>query len=162
MDITTPVIIAWHNEISRMVGDFRALNNYTKADYYPIPRIDHSLHNLSKSNYITTMDILKGFHQIVISENSRKFLRITCHLGVSEYSRIPFGIKNAPSHFQRMMDSILGTFIRQGWMMVYIDDIFVYSNTWSEHLEKIRLVLEKIASSGLKISIQKCILDMEN
>ena len=61
VEITTPVIIAWHNEKSRIVGDFRALNNYTKADNYPIPRIDHSLHNLSKSKYITTMDVLKGF-----------------------------------------------------------------------------------------------------
>ncbi|KAI7934561.1 hypothetical protein MJO28_016988 [Puccinia striiformis f. sp. tritici] len=59
VDITTPVIIAWHNDKSRMVGDFRCLNNYTKADYYPIPRIDHSLHNLSKAKYITAMDVLK-------------------------------------------------------------------------------------------------------
>lgn len=112
VEITTPVIIAWHNDKSRMVGDFRALNNYTKADNYPIPRIDHSLHNLSKAKYITCMDVLKGFHQIPIELNSRQFMRIICHLVVFEYLRMPFGIKNAPSHFQRMMDSIFGSFIR--------------------------------------------------
>jgi hypothetical protein len=53
--IATPLIIAWHNEKSRMAGDFRALNNYTKADNYPIPRIDHSLHNLSKEKCVTTI-----------------------------------------------------------------------------------------------------------
>ena len=84
VEITSPVIIAWHNENSRMVGDFRALNNYTKADNYPIPRIDHSLHNLSKAKYITCMDVLKGFHQIPIEPESRKFMRIICHLGVYE------------------------------------------------------------------------------
>jgi hypothetical protein len=96
-----------------MVGDFRALNNYTRPDYYPIPRIDHSLHNLSKAKYITTMDVLKGFHQIPIDPDSRNFLRIICHLVIYEYLRMPFGIKNPPSHFQRMMDSIFGAFIRQ-------------------------------------------------
>ena len=156
VEITTPVIIAWHNDKSRMVGDFRALNNYTKADYYPIPRIDHSLHNLSKAKYITTMDILKGFHQIPISLESRKFMRIICHLGVFEYLRMPFGIKNAPSHFQRMMDSIFGSYIRQGWMMVYIDDIIIYSDDWETHISKINMILKTTISSGLKISIKKC------
>ncbi|KAI7935554.1 hypothetical protein MJO28_016425 [Puccinia striiformis f. sp. tritici] len=156
VEITTPVIIAWHNEKSRMVGDFRALNNYTKADNYPIPRIDHSLHNLSKAKYITTMDVLKGFHQIPIEPNSRQFMRIICHLGVYEYLRMPFGIKNAPSHFQRMMDTIFGTYIRQSWMMIYIDDIIIYSDDWDTHLEKITTVLKTAVEAGLKMSIKKC------
>ncbi|POW23151.1 hypothetical protein PSHT_00455 [Puccinia striiformis] len=156
VEITTPVIIAWHNEKSRMVGDFRALNNYTKADNYPIPRIDHSLHNLSKAKYITTMDVLKGFHQIPIEPNSRQFMRIICHLGVYEYLRMPFGIKNAPSHFQRMMDTIFGTYIRQSWMMIYIDDIIIYSDDWDTHLEKVTTVLKTAVEAGLKMSIKKC------
>ncbi|KAI7938882.1 hypothetical protein MJO28_014461 [Puccinia striiformis f. sp. tritici] len=156
VDITTPVIIAWHNDKSRMVGDFRCLNNYTKADYYPIPRIDHSLHNLSKAKYITAMDVLKGFHQIPIHPESRKFMRIICHLGIYEYLRMPFGIKNAPSHFQRMMDSVFGSFIRQGWMMVYIDDILIYSDDWDTHVEKIKTVLTTATATGLKMSIKKC------
>jgi len=156
VEVTTPVIIAWHNDKSRMVGDFRALNNYTRPDYYPIPRIDHSLHNLSKAKYITTMDVLKGFHQIPIAPDSRQFLRIICHLGIYEYLRMPFGIKNAPSHFQRMMDSIFGSFIRQNWMMVYIDDIIIYSDEWDVHLEKINTVLSTSIKAGLKMSIKKC------
>ncbi|KAI7959262.1 hypothetical protein MJO28_003053 [Puccinia striiformis f. sp. tritici] len=156
VDITIPVIIAWHNDKSRMVGDFRCLNNYTKADYYPIPRIDHSLHNLSKAKYITAMDVLKGFHQIPIHPESRKFMRIICHLGIYEYLRMPFGIKNAPSHFQRMMDSVFGSFIRQGWMMVYIDDILIYSDDWDTHVEKIKTVLTTATATGLKMSIKKC------
>jgi len=74
------------------------------------------------------MDILKGFHQIPIEAESRKYLRIICHLVIYEYIRMTFGIENAPSHFQRIMDSIFGTFICQGWMMVYIDDLMIYSN----------------------------------
>jgi hypothetical protein len=95
VEITTPVMIAWHNDNSRMVGDFRALNNSTKPDYYPIPRIDHSLHNLSKAKYITTMDVLKGFHQIPIDPDSRQYLRIICHLGIYEYTTGRFS-RNSP------------------------------------------------------------------
>ena len=92
MEITTPVIIAWHNDKSRMVGDFRALNNYTVPDRYPIPRIAETLTNIAKARYITSMDALKGFHQNRVSERARKYLRIITHKGVYEYLRMPFGI----------------------------------------------------------------------
>ncbi|MBW0542564.1 hypothetical protein O181_082279 [Austropuccinia psidii MF-1] len=63
VEITTPVIVAWHNGKYRMVGDFRALNTYTVTDRYPIPKIQISLMQISKAVYITTMDALKGFNQ---------------------------------------------------------------------------------------------------
>ncbi|MBW0564267.1 hypothetical protein O181_103982 [Austropuccinia psidii MF-1] len=63
VEITTPVLITWHDGKSRLFGDFRALNNYTKAERYPIPRITHALEKLAKAKYITKMDCMKGFHQ---------------------------------------------------------------------------------------------------
>ncbi|MBW0548610.1 hypothetical protein O181_088325 [Austropuccinia psidii MF-1] len=63
VEITTPVLITWHDGQSRLCGDFRALNNYTKADRYSIPRIPHALDKLAKAKYITKMDCMKGFHQ---------------------------------------------------------------------------------------------------
>ncbi|MBW0473898.1 hypothetical protein O181_013613 [Austropuccinia psidii MF-1] len=63
VEITTPVLINWHYGKSRLCGDFRALNNYTKADRYPIPRIPHALEKLAKAKYITKMDCIEGFHQ---------------------------------------------------------------------------------------------------
>ncbi|MBW0513676.1 hypothetical protein O181_053391 [Austropuccinia psidii MF-1] len=106
VEITTPVIVAWHNGKSRMVGDFRVLNTYTVPDRYPIPKIKISLTKISQAVYISTMDSLKGFHQNVVTPRARKYLRIIVHCGVNEYLRIPFGIKNAPSHFQKMMNEI--------------------------------------------------------
>ncbi|MBW0492570.1 hypothetical protein O181_032285 [Austropuccinia psidii MF-1] len=99
VEITNPVLINWHDGKSRLCGDFRALNNYTKADRYPIPRISHALENLAKAKYITKMDFMKGFHQNRIEPNSMKSPRVICHMGIYEYTRIPFGIKNAPDHF---------------------------------------------------------------
>ena len=64
-----------------------------------------------------------------------KLLRIICHMGIYEYTRVPFGIKNAPAHFQRMMDTIFQEEIMEGWMVVYIDDIIIYSDTWEDHVQ---------------------------
>ncbi|MBW0470747.1 hypothetical protein O181_010462 [Austropuccinia psidii MF-1] len=66
--ITTPFLITWHDGKSRLCGDFRALNNYTKADRYPIPRIPHSLEKLAKAKYITKMDCMKGFTRMELKK----------------------------------------------------------------------------------------------
>ncbi|MBW0582253.1 hypothetical protein O181_121968 [Austropuccinia psidii MF-1] len=84
VEVTTPVIIAWHNDKSRMVGDFRALNTYTVPDRHPIPRIQESLTQLSKSKYIALMDALKGFNQNVLTPKAKKLLRIITHCGIYE------------------------------------------------------------------------------
>ncbi|MBW0582024.1 hypothetical protein O181_121739 [Austropuccinia psidii MF-1] len=98
-EITTPVIVACHNEKSRTVGDFRALNTYTVPGRYPIPKIQISLTEISQAVYIATMDALEGFHQNLVTPRAREYLRIIVHCGVYEYLTMPFGIKNAPSHF---------------------------------------------------------------
>ncbi|MBW0556680.1 hypothetical protein O181_096395 [Austropuccinia psidii MF-1] len=106
VEVTTSVIITWHNDKSRMVCDFRGLNTYTIPDRYPIHRLHETLTQLSKARFITSMDALKGFHQNVLTPHARKLLRIIAHCGIYEYLRMPFGIKNAPSHYQRMMNTI--------------------------------------------------------
>ncbi|MBW0539866.1 hypothetical protein O181_079581 [Austropuccinia psidii MF-1] len=106
VEFTKPVIIAWHNGKSRMVGDFRALNTYTIPDRYPIPRIHETFTQSSQAKFITAMDSLKGFHQNVLTENAKRLLRIIVHCGIFEYLKMPFGIKNAASQYQRMMNTI--------------------------------------------------------
>ncbi|MBW0487492.1 hypothetical protein O181_027207 [Austropuccinia psidii MF-1] len=114
VEITTPALITWNDGKYRLCGDFRALNNYTKADRYPIPRIPCSLEKLEKAKYITKMDFIKGFHQNGVKPNSMKLLRLICHMGTYEYTRIPFGIKNSQAHFQRMMNTIFQEEILEG------------------------------------------------
>ncbi|MBW0549658.1 hypothetical protein O181_089373 [Austropuccinia psidii MF-1] len=77
-------------------------------------------------------------------------------MGIYEYTRMPFGIKNAPAHFKRMMDTIFQDEILEGWMVVYIDDIIICSETWEDHVQYIYRVLSKCTPINLKISIKKC------
>ncbi|MBW0535144.1 hypothetical protein O181_074859 [Austropuccinia psidii MF-1] len=141
LEITTPVLISWNDGKFRLCGDFRALNNYTTADRYPIPRIPHALDKLAKAKYLTKMDFMNGFHQNGVKPNSMKLLRIICHMGIYEYTRMAFGIKNAPAHFQSMMDTIFEEEILEGWMAVYIYDIIIYAETLEDHVQYIDRVL---------------------
>ncbi|MBW0563402.1 hypothetical protein O181_103117 [Austropuccinia psidii MF-1] len=77
-------------------------------------------------------------------------------MGIYEYTRMPFGIKNAPAHFQRMMDTIFQEETLEGLMVVYIDDIIIYSETWKDHVQYIDRVLSKCTPINLKISLKKC------
>ncbi|MBW0514162.1 hypothetical protein O181_053877 [Austropuccinia psidii MF-1] len=154
--ITTSVLITLNDGKYRLCLDLRALDNYTKADRYPIPRIPHALNKLAKAKYITKMDCMKGFHQNEVKSNSMKLLRIICHMGIYEYARMLFGIRNAPAHLQRMMDTIFQDEILEGWMVVYIDDIIIYPETWEDHVQNIDRVLSKCTPINLKISLQKC------
>ncbi|MBW0521355.1 hypothetical protein O181_061070 [Austropuccinia psidii MF-1] len=156
VEVTTPVIITWHNDKSRMVGYFRALNTYTIPDRYPIPRIHEALTQLSKARFITSMDALKGFHQNILTPHARKLFRIIANCGIYEYLRISFGIENAPSHYQRMMNTIFPHEFSEGLFKVYIDDIIICSETWKLHLKRLSLLLKKILQVNMNISLKNC------
>ncbi|MBW0567629.1 hypothetical protein O181_107344 [Austropuccinia psidii MF-1] len=100
------------------------------------------------------MDALKGFHQNVLTENAKKLLIIRVHCGIFEYLRMPFGIKNAPSHYQRMMNTIFPEELSEGWSIIYVDDIKVCSETWENHLTRLERVLQKIGQVSMKISLK--------
>ncbi|MBW0480368.1 hypothetical protein O181_020083 [Austropuccinia psidii MF-1] len=139
-----------------MVGDFRASNTYTAPDRHQIPRIQETLTELSKAKYITSIDALKGFHQNVLLPKAKKLLRIITHCGIYEYLRMPFGIGNSPYNYQRMMNTIFPRELSEGWLFIHIDDIMIFSDSWSLNLERLSRVLEKAAGVNMKISLNKC------
>ncbi|MBW0554590.1 hypothetical protein O181_094305 [Austropuccinia psidii MF-1] len=139
-----------------MVGYFSALNTYTVTDRYPVPRIQETLTQLSKAKYITSTDALKGFHQNGFTPKTKKLLRIITYCGLYEYLRMPFGIKKAPSHYQRMMNTIFPTELSEGWLIIYIDDIVICSDSWSLYLERLSIVLDKVTGVNMNISLKKC------
>ncbi|MBW0549915.1 hypothetical protein O181_089630 [Austropuccinia psidii MF-1] len=156
VEVTTPAIIAWNNDKSRIFADFGELNTYTVSDRYPIPRFQETLSQLSKASYITSMDALKGFNKNVLTPEPRKLLRIITHCGTYEYLRMPFGIKNAPYHYQRMLNTIFPTELSEGWLIIYINDIIICSDSQYFHLERLVIVLEKATGVNMKLSLNKC------
>ncbi|MBW0563815.1 hypothetical protein O181_103530 [Austropuccinia psidii MF-1] len=102
------------------------------------------------------MDALKCFHRNVLTDNAKKLPRIIVHCGIFEYLRMPFCKKNAPSHYQRMMNTIFPEELSEGWLIIYIDDIIVCSETWDNHLSRLERVLQKIVQVNMKISLKKC------
>ncbi|MBW0490405.1 hypothetical protein O181_030120 [Austropuccinia psidii MF-1] len=155
VEITTPVLITWNDGKYRLCGDFRAVNNYTNADRYSIPRIPHSLDKLEKAKYITKMYFMKGFYQNGVKPKSLKLPRIICYMGIYEYTRMPFAIKNATAQFQMMTNTIFQEEISEGWIVLYIDGIIIYSETWEDHVQYIDRVLSKCTPINLKISLKK-------
>ncbi|MBW0527699.1 hypothetical protein O181_067414 [Austropuccinia psidii MF-1] len=139
-----------------MVGDLRALKTHTVPDRYPIPELQIALPQISQEVYITTIDAFKGFHQNVVTPRARKYLRIIVLCGVYEYLGMAFGIKNAPSHIQRMMNQIFPEELSEGWLIIYIYDIIVCSKTWEEHIYRLSRGLTKIQSVNMKICLKKC------
>ncbi|MBW0541606.1 hypothetical protein O181_081321 [Austropuccinia psidii MF-1] len=116
-----------------MVGDFSALDTYTIPDRYPIPRIHETLTQLYKAKLITSINALTGFHHNGLTPHARKLLMIIAHCGILEYLRMHFGIKNAPSHYQRTMNPIFLHELSEGWLIIYIDDIIICSETRKLH-----------------------------
>nr|CAI5868931.1 unnamed protein product [Callosobruchus analis] len=139
----------------RIVVDYRKLNEKTIDDRYPIPNITDILDKLGRCNYFTTLDLASGFHQIELHPNSIPKTAFNVENGHYEFVRLPFGLKNAPSTFQRVMDNVLKEL--QGKVcLVYMDDIIIFSTSLQEHISNLKKVFQKLKGAGLKIQIDKC------
>ncbi|VEN56960.1 unnamed protein product [Callosobruchus maculatus] len=141
---------------SRLVCDFRALNRITVKDRFPLPRIDDQIDLLSNKKYFTTLDMAAGFHQIKVHPDSVEKLAFITPDGQFEYLRMPFGLANAPSIFQRAINIALRDEITKGIALVYMDDILIPTQTKQEGLENLRLVLTTLKSHGFSVNINKC------
>jgi hypothetical protein len=150
----SPAILVKQKGKERFCIDYRKLNEVTKADQYPIPRIDDILSQFSGKTFFTTFDANKGFNQIAVKPEDRQKTAFRTHQGLHQYKRMPFGLRNGPSVFQRFMDKVLG---RYKWqcVLVYIDDIIIYSTDFDQHLKDIEKVLALTESSGLTLSPSK-------
>lgn len=138
----------------RMVTDFQKLNDQTIKDRYPIPDINMTLHNLGNAKLFSTIDLESGFHQILIKESDREKTAFSINGAKYEFVRMPFGLKNAPSIFQRCVDDILRPYIGR-FAYVYIDDVLIFSSTPEEHMEHITTIINALHRANMKISSEK-------
>lgn len=138
----------------RFVTDYRKLNEITIKDKYPLPRIDDAFLSLGGNKYFSIIDLLSGFWQLEIEEADQYKTAFITADGLYEYRKMPFGMTNAPSCFQRTMDTVLGG-IKYVNCLVYIDDIVIFSKTIDSHFDHLELVLERLFDYNLKLKTKK-------
>jgi len=140
------------NGSKRLCIDYRALNRVTKTDAYPLPRIQESLDRLGKSRFYTSLDATSGFWQNPVAEADIPKTAFNTRYGSYEFTVTPFGLKNCPSAFQRMMDEILAGFL-DDFVIVYVDDILIYSESWDDHVAHVRQVAERLKDYGIQVNM---------
>lgn len=138
----------------RLLIDFQKVNDVVEREMYPLPRQDDIFAAVAGARYITTFDVQKGFYQIPLSEESKKYTAFASHRGLEELTVSVMGFKNLPSFFQRKMDQLLS---RWRWQSVvaYIDDLIIWSNTPEQHAIDIANVLGALDRVNLTLNPSK-------
>ncbi len=140
----------------RFCLDFRKLNSVSKFDPYPMPRVDELVERLGRANYLSTLDLCKGYWQVPLNPACKEFTAFRTPYGHFQFRVLPFGLHGAAATFQRMMDQVLrGT---EDYAAAYLDNIIIFSQSWEEHLEHLKEVLTRIKAAGLTIRPDKCAL----
>ena len=149
------VLVKRKNGSIRPCVDYRKVNALVKSDGIPLTRVQDCLYSVDGSTLYSCFDLTSGYFQIPLKEDDIPKSAFCCKYGHDEMTRMPFGLNNSASTFQRLMELAL-----QGlqWVtcLVYIDDIIVFGSNFTEHILRVRQVLERIAKAGLKLKPEKC------
>lgn len=138
----------------RIVIDYRKLNDKTIGDRYPLPNITDLLDKLGRCQYFSTLDLASGFHQIPLAKKDIPKTAFNTENGHFEFLRMPFGLKNAPATFQRIMENILRG-IQNEKCLIYLDDIIIFSTSLQEHISRLREVFNRLRKANFKVQLNK-------
>lgn len=153
---SSPVVLVRKKDgTPRFCVDYRKLNAATTRDVYPLPRIDDTLHSLGSSRVFSTLDLTASYWQVELDDESKPKSAFVCRRGLFEFVRMSFGLCNAPSTIQRLMDSVLAG-LKWQICLVYLDDIIIFSHSFQQHLHDLRLVFSRLRQAHLSINLKKC------
>ena len=153
-----PVLFAKKKDGSlRLCVDYRALNNITTKDRYPLPRIDNLLDRLRRAKHFTKIDLRNGYYNVRIADGDEWKTAFRTRYGSFEFLVMPFGLTNAPAAFQHFMNDVFHDMLDQS-VCGYLDDLLIFtdSDDISEHVEKVRTVLQRLRDNHLFAKFEKC------
>ncbi len=139
----------------RFCIDYRRLNQITRNDAHPLPRVDDLLDSVGNAKYFTTLDLKSGYWQIAVHPDDREKTAFVTHGGLYEFNRMPFGLATASATFQRAMELALAG-LTYSICLCYLDDIIIFSNSITEHCNRLRAVLTRFRQHDLRLNLAKC------
>ena len=147
------VLVGKEDGTPRLCTDYRKLNQATVEDPYPMKRIDDLVDEVSAAKFLTSVDLLKGFWQVGLTDRAREASAFVTPDGHYEYRVMPFGMRNSSATFQSLTDQLVSGL--EG-VTAYVDDLLVHSNTWEEHVRRLRALFSRLAEAKLTINLAKC------
>ena len=133
--------------------DFRKVNAVSKSDSFPIPRIDDCIDKLGDATFVSKFDLLKGYWQVPLTQRAKEITAFATPDNLYQYKVMPFGMKNSPATFQRMIHSVLQGLIG---CEAYIDDVIIYSSTWEDHMRIMKELFARLKQAHLTVNLAKC------
>jgi hypothetical protein len=153
IEFSSPILFVRKiNGSMRLYIDYRGLNEVTRKDASPLSRLDDTHAKLKNANFYTHLDLASCLREVRVREEDIHKTTFYTHASLIEWVAMPFGMYNAQTTFQRMMDDILRDFLHN-FVAVCLDDVFVYNRMMVEHLEHLRLVLQRFKTEGLKLRL---------
>ena len=146
------ILVPKPNQTYRMVTDYRKVNTMTKTDSFPIPTIDDCIDKVGQAKFVTKFDLLKGFWQIPLTERAKEISAFVTPDGLYQYKVMPFGMKNSPATFQRLVNKVISGLPN---CEAYIDDIVITSDSFNQHLAYIRDFFQRVSDAKLTINLVK-------
>src|SRR5436190_7523924 len=141
-----------------MCIDYQALNARTIRNTYPLPRIQECIDKSDNATRLSSLDLVSGYWQTRVAEKDVQKTAFNTRYGKYEFLVMPFDLTNAPALFQTLMNQILRSYIDK-FVLIFMDDILIYSNTLEEHREHLRLVLQELKDAKLYAKPKKCVFN---
>ena len=145
----------------RLVQDYRKLNEMMIKNRYPLPLISELIDQLTRAKYFSKMDVRWGYNNIPIKDGDEYKAAFRTNRGLFEPLVMFFGLTNLPATFQTMMNDIFREEIAQGWVVIYMDDILVFSHDKDLHQKQVKIILQKLEDHQLSLKAEKCYFDKE-